>query len=119
MQKEPGQAPRRALSATRVLKVLDFLAANPGDADSLSDLARGVDVNPSSLYSVLNVLEAGGYVSRDPRTKAYRLGFSAIATGHAALGQHPVVQRARDRTTELAQASGSNASPARSSARRW
>jgi DNA-binding IclR family transcriptional regulator len=80
----------------------DFLAAHHDVAHTLSDLGRGVAVNTSSLYSVLNVLEAGGYVTRDPRTKAYRLGFSTIAVGHAALSQHPVIQRAREHTAELA-----------------
>jgi DNA-binding IclR family transcriptional regulator len=102
MQEEPREGPRRALSAGRALKVLDFLAAHPSDGHTLSGISRGIDVNSSSLYSVLNELEAGGYVSRDPRTKAYRLGFSVFAVGHAALAQQPVIELARERTAELA-----------------
>jgi DNA-binding IclR family transcriptional regulator len=51
------EAPRRALSATRALRVLDYLAEHSGEAHTLSALAREIEVNPSSLYSVLNVLE--------------------------------------------------------------
>jgi DNA-binding IclR family transcriptional regulator len=102
MQEEPGKPRRPALSASRALKVLDFLAAHPGSEHTMSGIARGLAVNTSSTYSVLNVLEAGGYVTRDPESRTYRLGFGALAVGHAALGQHPVIQRARERTTELA-----------------
>jgi len=51
---------------------------------------------------VLDVLMQEGYVERDLRRKAYRLGASPIALGQAALDEHPAIQLARAATAELA-----------------
>src|ERR1700754_4704945 len=100
------QKPRPALSATRALAVLDFLAARPGEAFTLSDLARGLGINVSSTYSILYALETAGYVERDPRDKRYGLGIVPIVVGHVALEAHPVVQRGREVAEELAERLG-------------
>lgn len=102
MRQQPRKAPRPALSASRAVKALDFLAGHAGEGHTLSEIARGLGASTSSVHAVLGVLESDGYVTRDPTDKTYRLGFGAIAVGHAALQQHPVVQRARERTSELA-----------------
>ena len=83
--------------------MINHLAAHPGDGFTLSELARDTDVNIASLHAVLDVLTQEGYVVRDRRRKAYRLGTSPIALGQAALDQHPAVQLAREATLELAE----------------
>jgi DNA-binding IclR family transcriptional regulator len=100
------QKPRPALSATRALEVLDFFAARPGEAFTLSELARALGVNVSSTYSILYALETAGYVLRDPSDKRYRLGIVPIVVGHVALEAHPVVQRGREVAEELAERLG-------------
>jgi DNA-binding IclR family transcriptional regulator len=102
MQKATRKPPRPALSATRALRVLDFLAAHPGEAFTLSDVARRLSINVSSTFSILNALEEDGWIRRDPARKTYHLGFAPIAVGHAALDQHPVIQLARECTAKLA-----------------
>ena len=52
---------------------------------------------------MLDVLTQEGYVERDLRRKAYRLGASPIALGQAALDEHPAIQLARAATTDLAE----------------
>jgi DNA-binding IclR family transcriptional regulator len=93
---------RPALSASRAIKLLNHLAANPGEAFTLSELARDTEINVASLHAVLDVLAREGYVVREPRRKAYRLGASPIALGQAALDEHPAIQLARQATSELA-----------------
>jgi DNA-binding IclR family transcriptional regulator len=95
--------PRPALSASRAIKVLNHLAAHPGDSFTLSELARETEVNVASLHAVLDVLTQEAYVVRDLRRKAYRLGASPIALGQAALDEHPAIQLARSATAELAE----------------
>jgi DNA-binding IclR family transcriptional regulator len=93
---------RPALSAARALKLVNYLAAHPGEEFSMSELARNTGVNVASMHALLAVLSAEGYVTRDRSHKRYRLGLSPIAVGQAALEQHPVIARAREAGAELA-----------------
>jgi DNA-binding IclR family transcriptional regulator len=102
MRKQSPRRKRPALSATRALAVLDYLAAPPVRAQTLSEIARGVGVNVASLHAVLGALEETGYVTRDPARKTYRLGFVPIAVGQAALEEHPVIDHARRHAAALA-----------------
>jgi DNA-binding IclR family transcriptional regulator len=95
------QKTRPALSATRALAVLDFLAARPGEELTLSELARGLGVNVSSMHAILGALETAGFVARDPGEKRYSLGIVPIVIGHVALEAHSLVQRGREVAEEL------------------
>lgn len=85
--------PRPALSASRGMDVIDFLAAMPGSAMTLSQIARGIDVNLASCHAVLNGLAERGYLTRDGKT--YSLGPALVAMGHAALRAQGVIVRAQ------------------------
>jgi DNA-binding IclR family transcriptional regulator len=54
----------------RTLAVLEELAVGPRTA---AEIARRFDVNRSTSLRLLNELEVGGYVRRDPTTLRYRL----------------------------------------------
>jgi len=85
---------RAALAATRSLDILDYLAAHPDQGHTMTELARGLDVNPSSMHGILGVMTEAGYVVRHPAHKTYRLGPIAAAIGQAAAQQDPVVELA-------------------------
>lgn len=85
---------RAALAASRSLDILDFLAANPGQGHTMTELARGLDINPSSMHGLLGVMVEAGYVVRHPVHKTYRLGPTAAAVGQAAIAQDPAVELA-------------------------
>jgi DNA-binding IclR family transcriptional regulator len=93
---------RPALSAARAIQILELLAAHPGQDFTLSELVRESNINVSSLHAVLDVLARDGYVVRDKRRKAYRLGAGPIALGQAALDEHPAIKLARQAVEELA-----------------
>jgi DNA-binding IclR family transcriptional regulator len=96
---------RPALSAARMVELLNFLAAHPDDAFTLSDFVRRLGINVASMHAILAVAEGAGYVARDDADRTYRLGPMLVPVGHAALHHHRsiVVAQAELRrlTTEL------------------
>jgi DNA-binding IclR family transcriptional regulator len=94
---------RPALSATRAISLLNFLAAHPADAYTMSDLAARLDINVASLHALLSALTDAGYVSRHSRLRTYTLGPSVVALGSAALERHTVIDSARDIARDLSE----------------
>jgi DNA-binding IclR family transcriptional regulator len=94
--------PRAALSATRAIAILNFLAAHPTESFTLSDLAERLDINLASAHSLLATLSDAGYLVRHPRLRTYTLGPSVVALGSAALERHAVIDHARDAARDLA-----------------
>lgn len=92
---------RPALSASRSLDVIDFLASFPGRAFTLSEIARAARINVASCHAVLNALVERGYLARAPGQRSYVLGPALIAAGEAALAGQPLVARARQAAQEL------------------
>lgn len=86
---------RAALSATRALEVLNFLASNAPEQYSLSDLGAQLGINLASAHAVMAALHEAGYVVRHPRLRTYSLGPSVAALGSAALQCHPAIDHAR------------------------
>lgn len=95
-------ASRAALAATRSLDILSFLAANPSQPYSLTELARALDVNPSSMFGIVNAMTDAGYLSRHAFQKTYRLGPVTAAVGQAALHQDQLLELASDEVRRLA-----------------
>ncbi len=97
---------RPALSASRAVAVLNFLAAHPAEGFTLSDLASRLGVNVASAHALLGVLADAGYVTRHPRLRTFTLGPAVVALGSAALECYPVVDLARDAARDLAAETG-------------
>jgi DNA-binding IclR family transcriptional regulator len=94
---------RPAPAVDRAVEILDFLADNPQDGFSLSELARRLDLNKASAHATLNALTDRGYLLRHPTRKDYRLGPRLITVGEAAREQYPVVEFAHDELRRLAE----------------
>ncbi len=92
---------RPALSASRALSVLNFLAAHSGEQFTLTDLATNLDINRASAHALLEVLRDEGYIVRHSRLRTYSLGPSVVALGSAALDCHPSIDQARDEARRL------------------
>ncbi|HVM40889.1 MAG TPA: helix-turn-helix domain-containing protein [Acidimicrobiia bacterium] len=94
---------RPAPAVERVVSVLNFLAAHPGEDFSLSELSRRLDLNKATAHSMLNALADAGYILRHPARLTFSLGPALIALGNAAQGGGtPVVEFARDEMRQLA-----------------
>ncbi|MDB5397242.1 MAG: hypothetical protein JWM91_4748 [Rhodospirillales bacterium] len=94
---------RPALAATRAIDILNFMAARPTEAFSLSELVEHLAVNFASCHAILTVLTHEGFLERHPKHRTYSLGPALVAIGHAALESHPAIDIARDEARELAQ----------------
>jgi DNA-binding IclR family transcriptional regulator len=97
---------RPALAATRSAAILNFLAANPGEAFTLSDVSERLGINVASMHALLGALTDAGYLVRHPRLRTYTLGPSVVALGTAALETHPAIDLARDAARDLARETG-------------
>jgi DNA-binding IclR family transcriptional regulator len=91
-----------APAVVRSVDTMNFLAANPRQPFTLSELSKRLDINMASLLAILQALTDAGYVTRHPRHKTYTLGPSLVAVGQAALAQHHVVEAARPAMRTLA-----------------
>lgn len=97
---------RLALAATRAVKVLNLLAAHPTESFALSELSTRLGINVASMHGLLMALTENGYLVRDSRTRAFRLGPAVVALGTAALETHPAIDVAREAARELAASTG-------------
>lgn len=88
------------------MEILSFLAANPTQKYTLTELARGLEVNPSSMHGILAVMTQSGFLERHPSHKTYNLGPMAAAVGHAAYGQNPQIELARSELSRIANQRG-------------
>ena len=81
--------------------MLNFLAAHPDDAFTMSDIADRLDINVASTHALLTVLTDAGYVTRHQRLRTFTLGPSVVALGSAALEINPAIDLARDAARDL------------------
>jgi len=92
---------RPALSASRGILILDFLASIPGRRFSLTEIARATGVNTASCLAVLGELTQRGYLCRNAARKTYWLGPALISAGGAATVANPILERARTAAEDL------------------
>lgn len=69
--------PNRSATALRALKVLEVLAQARAPV-SAAEVAERIGTERSTAYRMLMTLLAAGYAARDPRTRAYRLGYKIL-----------------------------------------
>jgi DNA-binding IclR family transcriptional regulator len=86
---------RPALSGSRTIEILNFLTAHAGQAFTLTELAKRLDINLASAHAVLAAMTDAGYLVRHPVHKTYELGPLLIPIGRAAQDRHRVVDIAR------------------------
>jgi DNA-binding IclR family transcriptional regulator len=100
IDRTPGGAP----GVTRAIALLEFLAARRDESFTLSELVRRLDVNKSTLHTILVTLEGAGYVARHPIDKSFTLGPALVALGEAAatVPSVDIAQHARDEMRALA-----------------
>jgi DNA-binding IclR family transcriptional regulator len=85
----------------RALAILDLLMANPHQAFGLTEMTRRLNLNKATCHAILTTMSNYGFLVQHPKTKAYRLGPSIIAAGHAAFAQFPVLEYARPELESL------------------
>ena len=76
----------------RALDVLEELAADPGAALTVSEIARRLEIPRATCHAVLMALDERGYVVRGAGDRRYRLGPAGIAVGDAARGVNSALE---------------------------
>lgn len=103
----PAPPVRPVGSVTRALALLEALAASDSGL-GVSELARRIDVNPSTASRLLATLEHDGFVEREDRGP-YRLGLKLVALADRVLSRLDVRALARPRLERLVAATGETA----------
>jgi DNA-binding IclR family transcriptional regulator len=93
---------RAAPAATRATSIISFLTAHRPRGFTISELANHLGMNLASAHATLAVLCDCGFLVRDPVHRTYVLGPALVATGFAALEQHPAVGAAIEQAELLA-----------------
>jgi IclR family acetate operon transcriptional repressor len=92
-------------SVAKAIRLLDMLGEGPG-AFGVSELARMVDMDKSSVSRMLRTLERAGYVEQDPVTQRYTLGLALGVLGYKALRRMDLRGAARPLLERLAETTG-------------
>ena len=87
------------VSAARILGELRRIG---DDGATQADLVRSTGLSKSSMHNLLSTLEAERLVTRDARTRLYRLGPALITLGAVASGQARTIEIANERLAPLA-----------------
>jgi DNA-binding IclR family transcriptional regulator len=92
----------------RVVALVELLASQPGEALTLAEVTRRLEVNKSTCHSMLTSLATAGWLLRDPARKTYRLGPALVAVSRAAATSFPALEFARPPMVQLAVELGVN-----------
>ncbi len=95
---------RPTQTVERVARVLVALAGSD-EGLRVGDLAKGLEVHPSTASRLLGTLAHHGVVQRDPRTGRYRLG-PALLAPVGDLRRLPIVSHARPHLEALTRSTG-------------
>lgn len=103
--------PSAASSSTRnpigrAFRILAWMAAREDGPFGLREIAKGVEMNPSTVHRLLGLLEEEGLVRQDDRGGAYGLGSELLRLARVASGTHPARIAALPAMRELAHATG-------------
>jgi DNA-binding IclR family transcriptional regulator len=95
-------------AATRALKVLRFLAGQPGPVP-MDRIAQAVGLPRSSAYHLLKAMIDEGFVTHLAEERRYGLGVAAFETGSAYLRHDPLERLARPLLVQLVAETGRTA----------
>ncbi len=97
-------------SVRRALSILDYLSTHAGEHGlTLASLARGTQINKSTLLRLLDALREFGLVVKDPEMERYRLGLKPLQWASACLDSMQLRSFAVPYLRHLMEASGETA----------
>lgn len=95
-------------AATRALRVLRFLAGQPGPVP-LDRIARACDLPRSTAYHLLSAMADEGFVVHLPEDRSFGLGVAAFEVGSGYARQEPLARLSRRLMAELVDRTGHSA----------
>jgi DNA-binding IclR family transcriptional regulator len=97
-----GRSGRVSPPTGRVVRLLDELARRSPEPVSLAELARQLNLAPSTCLGILNELVGADYVVRHAAGPRYSLGPMLVTLGQVAQRSQPALGVAREQITALA-----------------
>jgi len=99
----PAEKPKGKLvgAVANSAKILRFLRATQGPA-TVTQITRGVSINPSTCFNILGTLIQEDFVQFDPTAKTYQLSLGLVALAQGALEHSPELHVLKPRIEELA-----------------
>jgi IclR family transcriptional regulator, acetate operon repressor len=82
------------------------MASREDGPAGVREIAKGVDMNPSTVHRLLGLLEEEGFVRQDEPGGGYIVGTALLRLALTASGSHPVRSAALPHLRALAEASG-------------
>jgi DNA-binding IclR family transcriptional regulator len=95
-------------AVAQAAQILMFLGNTSGHDPGVSEICNAVGIHKSKGFSILNTLAGCDFVTKDPRTKTYRLGPALIPLGRKAIENCDIAAVARDHLEQLAQKTGAS-----------
>jgi len=83
-----------APSVKRAFSILHVIGDNPREF-GISDIAKTLGMNKSSVHGIMVALEEVGAIKRDPHTKKYVLGYTILELSRRTLSAMPLRETAR------------------------
>ena len=85
----------------RVVRVLEWLAREPEQSSSFSEIARQTGVSGATCHAILRTLVDAGFVMRHDASKSFSLGPALIRLGTAAERAFPALRPVREELHQL------------------
>jgi len=104
-RKPAGSAPRRVPAVTRAIKILRRLGS-AREPVGVNQLARELELVPSTCLHILRVLVDEGLVEFDAATKRYAIGVGILPIARNAIQRNDFANLAQPRLTRLSEAFG-------------
>ncbi|MGL6278383.1 MAG: IclR family transcriptional regulator [Gaiella sp.] len=93
----------------RALRILSWMARRDDGPWGVREIAKGVEMNPSTVHRLLGLLEEEGLVRQVDPGGGYEVGVELLRLAWAAAGTHPVRSVAVPHMRVLVEASGETA----------
>lgn len=92
-------------SVSKAVRLIEALGREPGTL-GVSDLARQLEMDKSSVSRILRTLERAGFVSQDPSTQRYTLGLAIGILGQKAFRRMDIHSVGRQTIEKLSETTG-------------
>lgn len=92
-------------SLAKAIRLIEALGSEEGPV-GVSELARRLEMDKSSVSRMLRTLEQGGFVAQDAQSQRYTLGLALGILGHKALRRIDLHSAARPTIEKLAELTG-------------
>lgn len=89
----------------RALALLEYLSRHSGE-HGVRSLAAALDMSPTTVYRLLEIMEHSGFVRQNSVTDKYAIGVKAVQLGIAALGSFDLTTVAPECLRSLASETG-------------